>query len=137
MPPTQQNQLLVLPQVILVWLYLKSDGTAAKCKGYFMQYSLFLAQQPHLFTTEEGVCHVASLWEGSGLGTISVGKRELQLIFSLFQARLRDVFEHSEGGKESTKKCKIHKLIAVKHDYDVVNRDLLDMKAALKNGSTG
>lgn len=54
------------------------------------------------------------------------------MTFSLFQVRLRDVFEHPEGGKEATKKCNIHKLTAAEHNYDVGNRELLDMKAALK-----
>lgn len=54
------------------------------------------------------------------------------MTFSLFQARHRDVFEHPEGGKEATKKCNIHKLTAAEHNYDVSNRELLDMKAALK-----
>ncbi|KAL0152565.1 hypothetical protein M9458_052288 [Cirrhinus mrigala] len=46
----------------------KSDGTAARCKGFLLQCTLFVNQQPHLYPTEEGkIAFVCSLLTGKAL----------------------------------------------------------------------
>ncbi|KAI2645110.1 Transposon Tf2-9 polyprotein [Labeo rohita] len=46
----------------------KFDGTAARCKGFLLQCSLFVDQQPHLYPTDEGkIAFVCSLLTGKAL----------------------------------------------------------------------
>ncbi|KAL0155832.1 hypothetical protein M9458_050095, partial [Cirrhinus mrigala] len=46
----------------------KFDGTAARCKGFLLQCTLFVNQQPHLYPTEEGkIAFVCSLLTGKAL----------------------------------------------------------------------
>ncbi|KAL0147487.1 hypothetical protein M9458_057202 [Cirrhinus mrigala] len=42
----------------------KFDGTPAKCKGFLLQCTLFVNQQPHLYPSDEFVCHFPPTFQG-------------------------------------------------------------------------
>ncbi|KAI2661080.1 Transposon Tf2-6 polyprotein [Labeo rohita] len=86
----------------------KFDGTAAKCKGFLLQCSLFVNQQPHLYPTEEGkIAFVCSLLTGKALDWATAVWRLDRPTFPSFAAFLQQfqgVFQPSsesgEAGKE-------------------------------------
>ncbi len=80
-------------------------GTPDKCKGFLLQCSLFLDQQPWLYPTDISrvsfICSLLSgralewataVWEGSSLSFPPLNK---------FLRQFREVFEHSASGKEA------------------------------------
>ncbi|KAL0162325.1 hypothetical protein M9458_041721, partial [Cirrhinus mrigala] len=86
----------------------KFDGTAAKCKGFLLQCSLFVNQQPHLYPTDEGkISFVCSLLTGRALDWATAVWRLDRPTFPSFAAFLQEfkgVFqpssESSEAGEE-------------------------------------
>lgn len=81
------------------------DGTPAKCKGFLLQCSLFVNQQPSLYYTESSrISFVCSLLTGKALDWATAVWREDSSMFPTFSAFLqsfKEVFEHPEGGKST------------------------------------
>ncbi len=80
------------------------DGTPDKCKGFLLQCSLFLDQQPSLYPTDISrasfICSLLSgralewataVWEGGSLSFPPLNE---------FLHQFREVFEHSASGEE-------------------------------------
>ncbi|KAL0147126.1 hypothetical protein M9458_057650 [Cirrhinus mrigala] len=99
-PPVAASPRLAFPE--------KFDGTAAKCKGFLLQCSLFVNQQPHLYPTDEGkISFVCSLLTGKALDWATAVWRLDRPTFPSFAAFLQEfkgVFqpssESSEAGEE-------------------------------------
>ncbi|KAI2647134.1 Transposon Tf2-6 polyprotein [Labeo rohita] len=54
----------------------KFDGTAAKCKGFLLQCTLFVNQQPNLYASDESkIAFVCSLLTGKALEWATAGRR--------------------------------------------------------------
>ncbi|KAL0154036.1 hypothetical protein M9458_050695, partial [Cirrhinus mrigala] len=83
----------------------KFDGTPTKCKGFLLQCSLFVSQQPHLHPTDEAkIAFVCSLLTGRALEWATAVWRLDQPTFPSFSAflqRFREVFEPSSGNGEA------------------------------------
>ncbi|KAL0195064.1 hypothetical protein M9458_008636, partial [Cirrhinus mrigala] len=86
----------------------KFDGTAAKCKGFFLQCTLFVNQQPNLYATDESkIAFVCSLLTGRALdwatAVWNLGQSTYPS-FSTFLQKFKEVFqpspESSEAGKQ-------------------------------------
>ena len=80
----------------------KFDGTPAKCKGFLMQCSIFLAQQPTLYFTDSGkISLICSLLTGKALDWATAvwdERTRESTTYANFIQRLRLVFDHAEGG---------------------------------------
>ncbi|KAI2654269.1 Transposon Tf2-6 polyprotein [Labeo rohita] len=83
----------------------KFDGTAAKCRGFLLQCTLFVNQQPHLYPTEEGkISFVCSLLTGRALDWATAVWRLNRPTFPSFAAFLQqfqEVFQPSSGSGEA------------------------------------
>ncbi|KAL0157403.1 hypothetical protein M9458_048649 [Cirrhinus mrigala] len=83
----------------------KFDGTAAKCKGFLLQCSLFVSQQPHLYPTDEGkIAFVCSLLTGKALDWATAVWRLDRPTFPTFAAFLQQfkgVFQPSSESGEA------------------------------------
>jgi len=83
----------------------KFDGNPAKCKGFLLQCSLFVNQQPALYPTDfSRISFVCSLLSGKALDWATAVWREDGSVFPTFSAFLRkfkEVFEHPAGGKSA------------------------------------
>ncbi|KAL0188510.1 hypothetical protein M9458_015609, partial [Cirrhinus mrigala] len=83
----------------------KFDGTAAKCKGFLLQCSLFVNQQPHLYPTDKGkISFVCSLLTGRALDWATAVWRLDRLTFPSFATFLQEfkgVFQHSSESSEA------------------------------------
>lgn len=67
----------------------KFDGNNTRCKGFLLQCSLFINQQPQLYPTDiSKISFVCSLLTGVTFPT-----------FTQFLQQFQDVFEHPAGGK--------------------------------------
>ncbi len=81
----------------------KFDGNPGKCKGFILQCSLFLNQQPSPHSTDASkISFVSSLLTGRALDWITAVWRTDGSAFRSYDEFLRDfqaVFEHSKGGK--------------------------------------
>ncbi|KAL0154077.1 hypothetical protein M9458_050536 [Cirrhinus mrigala] len=81
----------------------KFDGNPAKCKGFLLQSSLFVNQQPALYPTNSNrIAFVCSLLTGRALDWATAMWRDDGLTFPTFGQFLphfREVFEHPTGGK--------------------------------------
>ncbi len=82
----------------------KYDGTPNKCKGFLLQCTIFMDQQPHLYPTDDSrvpfVCSLltgraldwaTAVWEGGNMAFPS---------FRNFMQQFREVFDHAVDGKE-------------------------------------
>ncbi len=82
----------------------KFDGSPERCKGFLLQCSMFVNQQPQIYPTEDSqVSFVCSLLTGWALDWATAAWEGRQLSFPSFDCflkRFREVFEHSAGGKE-------------------------------------
>ncbi len=80
----------------------KFDGTPAKCKGFLLQCSLFVSQQPVLYPTEESrIAFLCSLLTGKALDWVTAVwnfNRPAFTSFESFLQRFRAVFDLPEGG---------------------------------------
>ncbi|KAL0159166.1 hypothetical protein M9458_042891, partial [Cirrhinus mrigala] len=80
----------------------KFDGTPAKCKGFHLQCSLFVTQQPALYPTEESrIAFVCSLLTGKALDWATAVwdlNRPTFPSFETFLRRFKEVFDYPEGG---------------------------------------
>ncbi|MGL4480584.1 MAG: reverse transcriptase domain-containing protein, partial [Aeromonas veronii] len=83
----------------------KYDGSPARCKGFLLQCSLFIAQQPALYPTDASrIAFVCSLLSGKALewaNTVWVNGQTAFTSFDEFLRHFREIFEHAEGGKEA------------------------------------
>ncbi|KAL0168962.1 hypothetical protein M9458_037184, partial [Cirrhinus mrigala] len=80
----------------------KFDGTAAKCKGFLLQCSLFVNQQPHLYPTDEGkISFVCSLLTGRALDWATAVWRLDRPTFPSFAAFLQEFKGVGDHGTSS------------------------------------
>ncbi len=82
----------------------KFDGSPSRCKGFLLQCSMFVNQQPTLYYTDESrIAFVCSLLTGRALDwATAVWSDECAVFpsFTRFLQRFREVFKHPAGGKE-------------------------------------
>ncbi|KAI2646676.1 Transposon Tf2-9 polyprotein [Labeo rohita] len=83
----------------------KFDGTPTKCKGFLLQCSLFVSQQPHLYPTDESkIAFVCSLLSGRALEWATAVWRLDRPTFPSFAAflqRFKEVFQPSSEEGEA------------------------------------
>ncbi|KAK2867740.1 hypothetical protein Q8A67_025857 [Cirrhinus molitorella] len=83
----------------------KFDGTPGKCKGFLLQCSLFIEQQPALYPTDESrIAFVCSLLSGRALEWATAVwnyQRPVFPTFAAFVSRFKEVFQQSADGKEA------------------------------------
>ncbi|KAI2660465.1 Transposon Tf2-6 polyprotein [Labeo rohita] len=83
----------------------KFDGSPAKCKGFLLQCSLFVSQQPHLYPTDEAkIAFVCSLLSGRALDWATAVWQLDRPTFPSFQAflqRFKEVFQPSSENGEA------------------------------------
>ncbi|KAL0152283.1 hypothetical protein M9458_052006 [Cirrhinus mrigala] len=83
----------------------KFDGTPAKCKGFLLQCSLFVNQQPHMYPTDEcKIAFVCSLLTGRALEWATAVWRLDRPTFPSFAAflqRFKEVFQPSTESGEA------------------------------------
>lgn len=80
----------------------KFDGDPAKCKDFTLQCSLFITQQPSLYSTEASkIAFVCSMLTGRALEWITAVWRDDGNLFPSFDAfilKFREVFNHPLEG---------------------------------------
>ncbi len=83
----------------------KFDGSPTKCKGFLLQCSMFVNQQPMLYPTDDSrITFVCSLLTGRALEWATAVWSDDNSVFPTFTAfiqRFKEVFEHHAGGKEA------------------------------------
>ena len=83
----------------------KFDGNPARCKGFLLQCSLFVNQQPSLYPTDSSrIAFVCSLLTGRALdwATAVWGMDGSSFpTFTTFLQQFREVFEHPAEGKSA------------------------------------
>ncbi|KAL0173533.1 hypothetical protein M9458_029501, partial [Cirrhinus mrigala] len=96
-PPITASPRLAFPE--------KFDGSPGKCKGFLLQCTLFVNQQPHLYPTDEGrIAFVCSLLTGKALEWATAVWDLGQPTFPSFAAFLqsfKEVFQPSPGSSEA------------------------------------
>lgn len=101
-PPAPETLSHASPQLTLPE---KFNGDPEKCKAFILQCSLYLTQQPELYTTEAGkITFVCSLLTGKALEWITAvwrGDGAVFPSFEVFLRRFKAVFEHSKEGKSA------------------------------------
>ncbi|KAI2661314.1 Transposon Tf2-6 polyprotein [Labeo rohita] len=94
-PPVTASPRLAFPE--------KFDGTPGKCKGFLLQCTLFVNQQPHLYPTDEGrIAFVCSLLTGKALEWATAVWDLGQPTFPSFTAFLRSFKEVFQPSPESS-----------------------------------
>ncbi len=92
---TQQQQ-LPFPE--------KIDGSPTRCKGFLLQCSMFIGQQPTLYPTDDSrIAFVCSLLTGRALEWATAVWNDDHAVFPSFNSFIqsfKEVFEHLAGGKE-------------------------------------
>ncbi|KAI2650571.1 Transposon Tf2-9 polyprotein [Labeo rohita] len=100
-PPTQQPA-TVSPRLAFPD---KFDGSPSKCKGFLLQCSIFVNQQPTLYPTDASkISFVCSLLTGKALDwATAVWGTDGSVFptFNYFLQRFREVFDHPSGGKNA------------------------------------
>lgn len=95
LPQSAVNPRLVFPD--------KFDGNPSKCKGFLLQCSLFVDQQPFLYPTDSSrIAFVCALLSGKALEwATAIWKPEGNTFISFkdFLTQFRAVFEHPADGK--------------------------------------
>ncbi len=83
----------------------KFNGSPDKCKGFLLQCSLFMDQQPMLYPTDKSrVSSICSLLTGRALDWSTAvwdGGSMSFPPYNDFLRQFREVFEHTVGGKEA------------------------------------
>ncbi|MGL5565866.1 MAG: DUF4939 domain-containing protein, partial [Plesiomonas sp.] len=83
----------------------KYNGSPAGCKGFLLQCSLYIAQQPVQFLNDDSrIAFTCSLLTGKALDwatTVWSEGRSTFHSYREFLKRFREIFEHPEGGKEA------------------------------------
>ncbi|KAL0148450.1 hypothetical protein M9458_056260 [Cirrhinus mrigala] len=83
----------------------KFDGSPSKCKGFLLQCSIFVNQQPALYPTDASkISFVCSLLTGKALDwATAVWGTDGSVFptFNYFLQRFREVFDHPSGGKNA------------------------------------
>jgi len=101
-PPPEQAANTVSPRLAFPE---KFDGASNKCKGFLLQCSLFVNQQPALYTTDASkIAFVCSLLTGKALEWITAVWRSDGSSFHSFDhfvRRFREVFERSSTGRSA------------------------------------
>jgi len=96
-PPAIVNPRLAFPE--------KFDGESNRCKGFLLQCSLFVNQQPTLYSTDSSkIAFVCSLLTGKALDWITAVWRSDGSSFHSFDhfmQRFREVFEQSNSGRSA------------------------------------
>ncbi|KAL0186270.1 hypothetical protein M9458_017940, partial [Cirrhinus mrigala] len=92
------------------------DGTAAKCRGFLLQCTLFVNQQPHLYPTEEGkISFICSLLTGRALDWATAVwhlDRPTFPSFAAFLQQFQGVFQPSSESAEAGEE-----IMALRQDY--------------------
>ncbi len=82
----------------------KFDGSPTRCKGFLLQCSMFVNQQPMLYSTDDSrIAFVCSLLTGRALEWATAVWSEERAVFPSFTSFIqcfKEVFEHPAGGKE-------------------------------------
>ncbi|KAI2648707.1 Transposon Tf2-6 polyprotein [Labeo rohita] len=84
----------------------KFDGTPTRCKGFLLQCTLFVNQQPHLYPTEEGkIAFVCSLLTGKALewatAVWDLDRPAFPSFFAVFLQQFKAVFQPSSESGEA------------------------------------
>ncbi len=83
----------------------KFDGSPTKCKGFLLQCSMFVSQQPMLYPTNDShIAFVCSLLTGRAMEWATAVWSDNHSAFPTFTAfiqQFKEVFEHPAGGKEA------------------------------------
>lgn len=83
----------------------KFNGDLTKCKGFLLQCSLFVNQQPALFPTDSSkISFVCPFLTGKALDwATAVWKTDGSVFpsFDIFLQRFKEVFKHSAGGRSA------------------------------------
>ncbi|KAI2667107.1 Transposon Tf2-6 polyprotein [Labeo rohita] len=94
-PPVTASPRLAFPE--------KFDGSPGKCKGFLLQCTLFVNQQPHLYPTDEGrIAFVCSLLTGKALEWATAVWDLGQPTFPSFAAFLKSFKEVFQPSPESS-----------------------------------
>ncbi|KAL0162424.1 hypothetical protein M9458_041820 [Cirrhinus mrigala] len=98
-PPTPVpaiNSRVALPE--------KYDGAPGKCKGFLLQCTIYIHQQPQFYTTDDSkVSLICSLLTGRALDWATAmweGNRMTFPSYAHFLTQFREVFEHAAGGRD-------------------------------------
>ncbi len=82
----------------------KFDGSPTRCKGFLLQCSMFIGQQPTIYPTDDSrIAFVCSLLTGRALEWATAIWEDDQAAFPSFASftqNFKEVFEHPAGGKE-------------------------------------
>ncbi len=82
----------------------KFDGSPTRCKGFLLQCSMFIGQQPTLYPTDDSrIAFVCSLLTGRALEWATAIWEDDHAAFPSFASftqSFKEVFEHPAGGKE-------------------------------------
>ncbi len=82
----------------------KFDGSPTRCKGFLLQCSMFIGQQPTLYPTDDSrIAFVCSLLTGRALEWATAIWEDDHAAFPSFASftqKFKEVFEHPAGGKE-------------------------------------
>ncbi len=82
----------------------KFDGSPTRCKGFLLQCSMFIGQQPTLYPTDDSrIAFVCSLLTGRALEWATAIWEDDHAAFPSFASftqNFKKVFEHPAGGKE-------------------------------------
>ncbi|KAI2645467.1 Transposon Tf2-6 polyprotein [Labeo rohita] len=102
MPPSGAQSIAASPRLAFPE---KFDGTPTKCKGFLLQCSLFVSQQPHLYPTEESkIAFVCSLLTGRALDWATAVwslDRPAFPSFTVFLQSFKGVFQPSSESGEA------------------------------------
>ncbi len=81
----------------------KFDRSPTRCKGFLLQCSMFIGQQPTLYSTDSCIAFVCSLLTGRALEWATAVWNDDHAIFPSFTSFIqsfKELFEHPAGGKE-------------------------------------
>ncbi len=96
-PPPPVSPRLAFPE--------RFNGDSAMCKGFLLQCSLFVTQQPALYPNDASkIAFVCSLLTGKSLDWVTSvwrGDGSAFPSFDLFLQRFKEVFDHSAGGRSA------------------------------------
>ncbi len=96
-PPPPVSPRLAFPE--------RFNGDSAMCKGFLLQCSLFVTQQPALYPNDASkIAFVCSLLTGKALDWVTAvwrGDGSAFPSFDLFLQCFKEVFDHSAGGRSA------------------------------------
>ncbi len=96
-PPPPVSPRLAFPE--------RFNGDSAMCKGFLLQCSLFVAQQPALYPNDASkIAFICSLLTGKALDWVAAvwrGDGSAFPSFDFFLQRFKEVFDHSAGRRSA------------------------------------